>query len=76
MAHSLPSGIRWLVPALNLLSYKLAQWWLRHGVPVHAYTAREVREAMTGHPNVSRNQLAYAVMGSLGLIGQGKATHP
>ena len=40
-----------------------------------AYTSQEVREAMTGHPNASRDQLAYAVMVSLGLIGQAKTTH-
>ena len=39
------------------------------------YTSQEVREAMTGHPNASRDQLAYAVMVSLGLIGQAKTTH-
>ena len=75
VAHSLPSGIRWPVPALDLLSDNLAQWSLRHRLPVYAYTAQEVREAMTGHPNASRDQLAYAVMASLGLIGQGKTTH-
>ena len=63
------------MPALDLLSDKLVQWAMRHGLPVHAYTSQEVREAMTGHPNASRDQLAYAVMVSLGLIGQGKTTH-
>jgi Holliday junction resolvasome RuvABC endonuclease subunit len=75
VAHSLPSGIRWPVPALDMLGEKLAQWSLRHSLPVCAYTSQEVREAMTGHPNASRDQLAYAVMVSLGLIGQGKTTH-
>ena len=75
VAHSLPSGIRWEVPALDMLSDNLSKWSLRHSLPVHAYTSQEVREAMTGHPNASRDQLAYAVMVSLGLIGQGKTTH-
>jgi Holliday junction resolvasome RuvABC endonuclease subunit len=75
VAHSLPSGIRWPVPALDLLSDNLAQWSQRHHLPLHPYTAQEVREAMTGHPNASRDQLAYAVMVCLGLIGQGKTTH-
>ena len=75
VAHSLPSGIRWPVPALDLLSDKLVRWAMRHGLPVHAYTSQEVREAMTGHPNASLNQLAYTVMVSLGPIGQGKTTH-
>ncbi len=75
VTHSLPSGIRWPVPALDLLSDSLAQWSRRHNLPVYAYTAQEVRESMAGHPNASRDQLAYAVMACLGLIGQGKTTH-
>ena len=75
VAHSLPSGIRWPVPALDLLSDNLAQWSRKHHLPVYAYTAQEVRESMAGHPNASRDQLAYAVMTCLGLIGQGKTTH-
>ncbi len=42
---------------------------------MHAYTAQEVRGFVTGHPNASRDQLAYAVMARLGLIGQAKNTH-
>ena len=75
VTHSLPSGIRWPVPALDLLSDSLAQWSRKHGLAVYAYTAQEVRESMAGHPNASRDQLAYAVMACLGLIGQGKTTH-
>ena len=75
VTHSLPSGIRWPVPALDLLSDSLAQWSRRHDLPVYSYTAQEVREAMTGHPNASRDQLAYAVMARLELSGQSKTTH-
>jgi Holliday junction resolvasome RuvABC endonuclease subunit len=75
VAHSLPSGIHWPVPALELLNAALVQWSLRHRLRLYAYTAQEVRAAIAGHPNASRDQLAYAVMLSLGLIGQGKTTH-
>ena len=75
VAHSLPSGIRWPMSVVGLLSDKLAQWSLRHGLSVHAYIAQEVREATYGHSNASRDQLTYAAMVSLGLIGQGKTTH-
>ena len=75
VAHSVPAGIRWPVPALDLLSDKLVQWAMRHGLPFHAYTSQEVTEVMTGHPNASRDQLAYAVMVFLCLTGQGKTTH-
>ena len=67
VTHSLPSGIRWPVPALDLLSNNLIQWARKHGLAVYAYTAQEVRESMAGHPNASRDQLAYAVMACLGL---------
>ena len=75
VAHSLPSGIHWPVPALDLLQASLVRWSQRHGLPLHEYTAQEVRTAIAGHPNASRHQLAYAVMVRLGLIGQSKTTH-
>ena len=75
VVHSLPSGIHWPVPALDLLQASLVQWSRNHGLALHAYTAQEVRVAMVGHPNASRQQLAYAVMVRLGLIGQSKTTH-
>ena len=75
VAHSRPSGIHWPVPALELLESSLLQWCRSQGLPLHAYTAQEVRGAVTGHPNASRDQLAYAVMARLGLIGQAKSTH-
>ncbi|PKB79988.1 MAG: hypothetical protein BZY88_10385 [SAR202 cluster bacterium Io17-Chloro-G9] len=75
VAHSRPSGIHWPVPALDLLESSLLQWCLDRGLPLHAYTAQEVRGSVTGHPNASRDQLAYAVMARLGLIGQSKSTH-
>ncbi len=75
VAHSRPSGIHWPVPALDLLESSLLQWCRDRGLPLHAYTAQEVRGYVTGHPNASRDQLAYAVMSRLGLIGQAKSTH-
>ena len=36
---------------------------------------REVRAAIAGHPNATGDQLGYAVMLRLGLIGQSKTTH-
>ena len=75
MAQSRPSGIRWSVPAIELLENALVEWSQINGLPLHAYTAQEVRWAITGHPNASRDQLAYAVMVRLGLIGQAKTTH-
>ena len=75
VAHSQPSGIHWQVPALVLLDTALTEWFQRHRLSLYAYTAQEVRAAIAGHPNASKEELAYAVMGDLGLIGQGKTTH-
>ena len=70
-----PSGINWPVPALDLLVSSLARWALERRLPQFSYTAQEVRAAIAGHPNASRDQLGYAIMLLLGLIGQGRTTH-
>ncbi|MCH7737581.1 MAG: crossover junction endodeoxyribonuclease RuvC [Chloroflexi bacterium] len=70
-----PSGINWPVPALDLLISSLAEWFSERGLPQFSYTAQEVRTAIAGHPNASRDQLGYAIMLLLGLIGQGRTTH-
>ena len=75
VVHSQPSGIHWPVPALELLDAALLEWSGRHRLRLYAYTAQEVRTAVAGHPNASREELAYAVMAGLGLIGQAKTTH-
>ena len=75
VAHSRPSGIHWSVPALELLETALLEWSRRHGLLVYAYTTQEVRTAATGHPNTSKDELAYAVMAGLGLIGAEKNAH-
>lgn len=73
--HSQPSGIHWSVPALELLDAALDDWVGRHRLTLYAYTAQEVRTAVTGHPNVSKEDLAYSVMASHGMIGTRKSTH-
>ena len=75
VAHSRPSGIHWPVPALELLEEALAGWCRCHSLPLHAYTAQEVRSAIAGQPNASQDQLAFAVMERLGLIGLSKTSH-
>lgn len=75
VTHSRPSGIHWSVPALELLEAGLIEWSGRHNLPVYAYTTQEVRTAATGHPNTSKDELAYAVMAGLGLIGAEKSAH-
>ncbi len=70
--HSRPSGLHWSVPALELLESALQEWSQRHGLQIFAYTTQEVRTAVTGNPNTSKDELAYAVMAGLGLIGAEK----
>jgi Holliday junction resolvasome RuvABC endonuclease subunit len=75
VAYSQPSGINWPVPALELLDAALIAWSERQQLELCGYSAQEVRSAIAGHPNISRDQLAYAVMVRLKLIGQSKTTH-
>ena len=75
VVHSQPSGIHWPVPALELLDTALREWCQRHQLRLFGYSAQVVRAALTGHSNSSREDLAYAVMSGLKLIGRGKTTH-
>ncbi len=75
VVHSLPSGIHWPVPALQLLGNALQEWCQRCQLPLFAYSAQEVRTGLTGRSNASREELSYAVMLDLELIGQSKTTH-
>ena len=75
VALSQPSGIHWQVPALELLDSELLKWSQRHRLPLHSYTAQEVRAMVAGNPNVPQDRLAYATMVKFGLIGHSKTTH-
>ena len=75
VAYGQPSGIRWPVPSLELLDAALVNWSARHLLPLYTYSAQEVRAAIARHSHVPQDQLAYAVMARLGLIGQSKTTH-
>lgn len=75
VAYGQPSGIRWPVPSLELLDAALVNWSAGHRLPLYTYSAQEVRAAIARHAHAPRDQLAYAVMSRLGLIGQSKTTH-
>ena len=70
-----PSGINWSIPSLELLNSALCRWAHQHSLRLYNYSTQEVRSAIAGHPNASRDQLGYAIMVLLGMIGQGKTTH-
>ena len=74
VVRSKPSGIPWRVPGLEQLDLALHNWAAGLGLPMTGYTAQEVRAAVAGQPNASKDALGYAIMLRLGLIGQSRAT--
>ena len=57
-------------PGTAPLEAALSRWREFRGLAWHSYTAAEVRAALAGKPNASREALSYAVMEGLGLIGE------
>ena len=68
------SGMSWRLPGLEALGEALRGWATGLNLPLTGYSAREVRAAIAGQPNASKDALGYAVMLRLGLIGQSRAT--
>lgn len=66
--------MNWRVPGREQLEEALSGWAAGLGLPLTDYTAPEVRAAVAGQPNASKDALGYAVMLYLGLIGQSRAT--
>ena len=67
-------GINWRVPGAEQLDEALHSWADGLGILLLDHTTREVRAAVAGQPNASRDAVSYAIMRRLGLIGQGRAT--
>ena len=67
-------GINWRVPGLEQLDEALHSWADDLGIPLLDHTTREVRTAVAGQPNASRDAVCYAIMHRFGLIGQSRAT--
>jgi Holliday junction resolvasome RuvABC endonuclease subunit len=67
-------GMNWRVPGRDQLEQALLGWTDSTGLPLIVYAAPEVRAAVAGQPNASKDALGYAVMLRLGLIGQSRAT--
>ena len=66
--------LNWPTPAAAQLKRRLAGWAEVQGISLTSYPTKEVRRAVTGNLNASTDQLGYAVMLQLGLIGQGRST--
>ena len=74
VASGRPSGLRWEVPALELLELELVRWAGGAGLPLTQYPMETVRRAVVGNSRASGESLAFAVMTALGLVGMRKST--
>lgn len=73
-ARSKPSGVNLRAPGLDLLDASLRQWADGLDISLFDYTTQEVRAAVAGLPNASKDAQCYAIMRKLGLIGQSRST--
>jgi Holliday junction resolvasome RuvABC endonuclease subunit len=71
---SQPSGLRWRVPALEMVVAGVQEWSQRRRLTLHCYSDHEVRRAVVGRERASGSQLAYAIMALLGTVGQVRTT--
>ena len=67
---SWPGGMDWGAEGMRLLQRELDRWAAETGLPMTVYRAPEVRTAIAGKPNASKDALAYSIMFRLGLVGQ------
>ena len=74
VAYGQPAGIRWPTPSLELLDASLARWATDRQLPLFTYSGQEVRAAIAHHSRVPQDQLAFAIMRRLRLIGVRKST--
>ena len=70
---SAAGGMNWRLPGREQLDQALRRWAAGLGLPLTGYSATEVRAAIAGQPNASKDALGYAAMLRLGLIGQSRA---
>ena len=70
---SRPGGLTLGAPGREELDAALQAWADDMGLPLTGYSAPEVRSAIAGRPNASKDALAHAVMLHLELIGQNRA---
>ena len=74
MAVQCRPEMNWPAPAAEQLERRLAGWAEVQGISLTSYPTKEVRRAVTSNLNASTDQLGYAVMLQLGLIGQARST--
>lgn len=71
--QSKAGGLTLGAPGREELDAALQAWAADMGLPLTGYSAPEVRAAIAGRPNASKDTLAHAVMLRLELIGQNRA---
>ena len=74
LAYGQPSGIRSPEPSLELLDAALVTWAASRRLPLHTYPTQHVRAAIARHFRVPPDQLAFAIMQRMKLIGARKST--
>ncbi len=74
VAYGQPWGIHHPAPALELLDTAIVQWAAGHGLTLCTYSTKEVRDAIATDAGVQPDQLSYAIMRRLRLIGVRKTT--
>ena len=70
IVRSRAGGLAERSPGLRRLEAGLGQWAAELGLPSFAYPATEVRSALVGKSNASKDELDYTIMQRLRLIGQ------
>ena len=73
VVRSSAGGLTLRAPGREELDGALKAWADDLGLPLTRYSATEVRAAIAGQPNASKDALAHAVMLRLGLIGQNRS---
>ena len=74
VVYSRAGGMNWGTPGLQLLEDALQKWADERDLSIGGYSAQEVRVAVAGTPNASRDALAFATMQRLRLIGQDRSS--
>ena len=73
-ARSRATGANPLAHGLEQLDEALRQWADNLSIPLSDYTTQQVKAAIAGNPNASRDAQCHAIMLRMGLIGQSRAT--
>ena len=60
---------------IDMLTRSLESWAQRRSLKLFCYPHREIRVAISGRANASKDEMAYMIMTRWRLLGEGKSTH-